>query len=209
MSPLTEAIDRIMKCLQQDTPELASYLLPGLTHAEIEEKVKDLPLQLPQEAWEIYQLIRGFSIERLYNNLFRQNEPNMFIFDGYALLSLEKVVKIYREKLKRTEYYYECEIERYNPNWLQIFVCYMSELEGYLVIDGTSESCGVIFTYNKVNERKKQYISLTSMMQTLAENYEQGYCNSVADPETFDEIWRKYNSSLVDAFLTKVTDEIS
>ncbi len=37
MSALTEAIDRIMKRLQQDTPELASYLLPGLTRAEIEE----------------------------------------------------------------------------------------------------------------------------------------------------------------------------
>lgn len=195
MSDLTDALGRILNWLEQHRLSDISFLQPGLSNAEIEEKVKDLPLQLPQEVWEIYQTIRGFNRERLYNNLSRQNEPNMFIFDGYALLSLEEAMEIYREKFFKTEYYYECNIERYNPNWFQIFVCYMSELEGYLVIDDNSESCGVIFTYNKDNERTKQYISLNSMMQTLAENYEQGYCNSVADPKTFDKIWRKYNSN--------------
>ncbi len=51
MSALTEAIDRIMKRLQQDTPELASYLLPGLTRAEIEESGLRSLVHFP--AWQV------------------------------------------------------------------------------------------------------------------------------------------------------------
>jgi hypothetical protein len=207
MSSLTEAIHRIIKCLQQDESKLASSLMPGITRAEIEKKVKDLPLQLPQEIWEIYQTIRGFNRERLYDNLSQQTEPNMFIFDGYALLSLEEVVEIYNEKQKLLNQYYDSARDCYSSNWIQIFFCYICENEGYVVIDENPESCSVIFMCKR-EEKREQYTSLTSMMLTLAEFYESGYRNNLSQKE-FYEIWRKYNSSLVDAVLTKLTDEIS
>jgi len=206
MSFLSEALDRIIKCTQQYEPKVASLLVPGLTRAEIEEIIKDFPIQLPQEVYELYQSVRGFTIERLYENLSIVNEPSMFIFDSYALLSLPEVMRLHQEKLNTFKNCDWDEIGCYSSNWIQIFFCYLSENEGYIVVDSNLKSCSVNFTWKR-SQKRKQYTSITSMMQTLAEFYEHGYPNSLSLQE-FDEIWRKYNSSLVDTALTKFTDKI-
>lgn len=209
MSTLTEALDRIFIRLQQKGFLTTSLLPPGLTPAEIEAIVKDLPIHLPQEVYEIYQWSKGFDMDRVYETLSTPPGQGAYFFNAYALISLQDVVKIYQEKLKSLKYYYENDVELYSPNWIQIFVCYSSELQGYIVISDNTQNCEIIFTYCKDNERKRQYVSLTSMMQTLAEWYECTNLGSDNPTEKFDEIWRKYNSSLVDAVLEKLTDKLS
>lgn len=208
MSSLTEALNRIINRIQQDEPELFLLQPSGLSIEEIKEIVKNLPLSLPSEIYELYHWSRGFSRKELYENLFKSNILNPFIFDGFALLSLQEAVELYQEKLNDSKYYHEHHMEVYNPNWFEIFICYMGDIEGYVVVDDNRNTCSVI-SIVKREEIRQKYVDLTSMMLTLAENYEQGYCNSVAEPQKFNEIWQKYNSSLVDVVVEKLTDNIS
>ncbi len=48
MSTLTEALDRIFNCLQQNSSKAISYLQPGLTYTEIEELAKKNSVLLPK-----------------------------------------------------------------------------------------------------------------------------------------------------------------
>ncbi len=54
MSLLTKALNRILNWQQQHRYEVAHDLLPELRYSEIEEIVKDLPIQLPTEVYEMY-----------------------------------------------------------------------------------------------------------------------------------------------------------
>lgn len=55
MSLLTEALERILKWLEEYRPYDASFLQPGLSTNEIEFMTKDLPFKLPHEVYELYQ----------------------------------------------------------------------------------------------------------------------------------------------------------
>ncbi|MGI2907468.1 hypothetical protein [Tolypothrix sp. VBCCA 56010] len=63
MSELTEILQRISTWVQQYQPEKDGkkipLLAPGLTHEEIESKVKDLPFRLSVELYELYQWHNG------------------------------------------------------------------------------------------------------------------------------------------------------
>ncbi|MBW4606075.1 MAG: hypothetical protein KME22_02355 [Hassallia sp. WJT32-NPBG1] len=63
MSELTGILQRISIWVQQYQPEKDGkkipLLAPGLTHEEIESKVKDLPFRLSVELYELYQWHNG------------------------------------------------------------------------------------------------------------------------------------------------------
>lgn len=79
MSELMQALNRIL----DQRPDCISYLQPGLTYDEIEEKVKDLPFRLPKEVYELYQWRNGLTI----------NDSKIEFFPGYQFLPLEEVLK--------------------------------------------------------------------------------------------------------------------
>ena len=66
MSNLTEALNRIRNWQQQNGYEAASKLLPGLSHSEIQELSKPLPIELPTEVYELYQWRNGSSDDTSY-----------------------------------------------------------------------------------------------------------------------------------------------
>ncbi|MBE9206854.1 hypothetical protein IQ244_10055 [Nostoc sp. LEGE 06077] len=82
MSELTDALDRIFKCLQRHKQLYVSSLQAGLSCEEIEEKVKDLPFHLTREVYELYQWRNGMI-----------DEDSSFFYD-YRFLPLEEAVEV-------------------------------------------------------------------------------------------------------------------
>ncbi|MDB9513820.1 SMI1/KNR4 family protein [Kamptonema animale CS-326] len=109
MSELTEALDRILKALPQkpwmEFPGVeydSSLLQPGLTHTEIEKIVKDLPIRLPDEIYELYQWRNGSQTGSTwqYAGLF-DIYHGFSGFGPWGFLNLQFVVDEY---LKRKKY---------------------------------------------------------------------------------------------------------
>lgn len=195
MSILTNALNRIVTCWQKNGNEkLVHDLMPGLNYAEIEELVQDLPIQLPPEIFELYQWRNGSKYEE---------------GEGWYL-PLQDAVKFYLNQIKD----YEPPVNEGNMT-SQSLLCFhifppdpMSEQIGYILIQENLDACSVIFeTMNSEPSITRKYASLTSMMLTIAE-----YMETKIDAYKTDEryqIWRKYNISIVDNALIKLTNDIS
>ena len=202
MSALTNALDRIRNWLQHNIPESVARLPPGLTPGEIQEIAKDLPFTLPREICELYQWSRGYKSNEL--------DSDPFIFNQFALLSLEEAINIYREKLKRLKDYYQYGgFPKDNPSRFQVFFCIFGEIEGYVVIDSNLENCEVILSYWDSDERIGHYSSLTSMMLTLAESFERGNSPCMLEEAEFEEIWLGYNCDLLERKIVAVENNPS
>ncbi|MBW4598767.1 MAG: hypothetical protein KME29_03915 [Calothrix sp. FI2-JRJ7] len=74
MSDLTNALDKILSWLQKNYPSHVALLQPGLTEAEINELLEDLPLQLPQDIRELYQWKNGRMLVRDATNKFQRSD---------------------------------------------------------------------------------------------------------------------------------------
>ena len=229
MSDLTEALDRILNALPQkpwmEFPGIehdSSLLQPGLTHAEIEEIVKDLPIRLPEEIYELYQWRNGSQTVSTwqYAGLFDIYHS----FSGFGPWGFLNVQFAVDEYLKSKKYAVtEPEIlnrlsafERLsgfqNPTSLEIFCGINSCDTGYVAFHEGCKSIQVV-CYNFKgggHEVIAEYASLTDMMVTLAECYETAYYREAdgylaKDTNKVWEIWRKYNSEpLVKAALKKI-----
>lgn len=201
MSALTNALDRIRNWLQHNIPESVARLPPGLTPGEIQEIAKDLPFTLPREICELYQWSRGYKSNEI--------DSDPFIFNQFALLSLEEAVNIYREKLKRLNDYYQYGgFPKDNPSRFQVFFCIFGEIEGYVVIDSNLENCEVILSYWDSDERIGHYSSLTSMMLTFAESFERGNSQDMLKYGEL-EIWLGYNFDLLERKIGAVENDFS
>ncbi|WP_449416307.1 HEAT repeat domain-containing protein [Phormidium nigroviride] len=209
-SELTDALNRILSWIEQHKPEAVSLLQPGLSDIEIEEIVKDLPIELPQEIYDLYKWRNGSEDSPAQENI-------AYIFNGFCFYPLEIAVKQYRQKLiKRNR-----SLNINSPGWIEIFFDYIGkERRGYVVIDDSQESGQVVFAYNKDGaESVFQYTSLTSMIVTIAECYETGaysisphkdFTGSVTnDYQKAHQIWCKYNSEIVDSLLEKLQQELT
>ncbi|MGB3755121.1 MAG: HEAT repeat domain-containing protein [Rivularia sp. (in: cyanobacteria)] len=144
MSTLTNALNRIVACWKKNGNEKrVHHLMPGLSYAEIEELVQDLPIQLPPEIFELYQWRNG---------------------SKYA------------------------------------------EDEGWYL--PLQDACPVIFeTMNSEPSITRKYASVTAMMLTIAELMETEI-DAYKTEERY-QIWRKYNISIIDNALAKLTNDIS
>jgi len=192
MSEFTEALTHLIKVIRRKTGDrYLSNLRPGLTYNQIEELVKDLPIKFPLEFYELYRWRNGCKKESIENSL--QHLP------------LEMAVEKYLAKQK---YYDPSMPEDYlaSPNWFQLYPWDVQRLEtGYFVIDKIYNRASIIFMDAKEPECiTREYASLTSMMLTIAKCIEKVVPSS---PNYFDEsyqIWRKYNSSIIDEVLAKL-----
>jgi hypothetical protein len=192
MSNLTNALERILDWWKKNGYEEAvSDLQPGLSYAEIEEMVKDLPLRLPLEVYELYQWRNG-----------SRNDEGFY-------LSLQEAIAIYIDKLKSYDSSGMSEhIDVHSLKCFQIFpVNFEAEQVGYLVIQENPETCPVIFESIKNYDCIiNKYASLTSMMLTFAECLETGVYER---SEKGYLIWRKYNISIVEEALAKLENNLS
>lgn len=203
MSNLSSALNRIERSIKKQDPESYLHRSAGLSRAEIDELIKDLPIKFPESLYELYQWSNGPKQE-----LNEENYGHIFILDGYDILPLAKAVETHLDKLKRVEDWNK-ELNCYNPSFFKVFFPCYGGVEGYIIINDEKEDGEVVFCHYKDFDITVKYINLTSMMLTLAECYEQGkYYNIGKSPETY-EVWRKYNLRLVDELLEKLSFETS
>jgi len=209
MLTLTKALNRIFKYLEKHKPEAISLLQPGLSDSEIEELVKDLPIQLPEEIYDLYKWKNGSGKSPGLEHI-------AYIFDEFSFYPLEVAIGKYRPKLIKDKRWKDI----YSSSWLEIFFCYIGEVGGYVFVDDSQETSQVIFAYHKDGDDITQkYTSLTSMMTTIAECYETGAysitkhedCTVTVtnNEQKAHQIWCKHNSEIVDSLLEKLQQELS
>ena len=196
-SELTDALNRILRWMEQHKPWLIEYLQPGLSISEIENLVKDLPIKLPSEVYELYQWRNGVTKGDLCTETAR-------IFENWAFRPLQEALAA-----SRGLYYRSNADESWgflNPFSIFYFPGYPEE--GIINIKTNQELYPVIFLdfEGGLGGVIKKYANLTSMMLTIAECYETGayYHDSEAyersyissHPDNVRKIWQKYNSRL-------------
>ena len=193
MSVLTQSLKRILNWLQLNQPSFASSLQPGLTHSEIQEKVKNLPFLLPGEFYELYHWRNGVA--------YGDGDFAVF-FPPYTFNSLEEALEQYYGLVKYAKNFAAKNwidfSEIWNDKWFPIF----SFDQEYMCIVGqkeNKETSQILYNLKGAGEVSVQYISLTNMMQTIAECYEIGayYISEYGDLEIdevrAEEIRFKYN----------------
>lgn len=192
MSTLTNALNRIVACWEKNGNEkLVNNLMPGLSYAEIERLAQELPIQLPPEVFELYQWRNGSKYEE---------------GEGWYL-PLQDAVKFCLNKIQ----YYEPPLNEGNMAIIcllfYIFPDSISEQEGYILIPESHDACPVIFeTMNSEPSITRKYASVTTMMLTIAELMETEI-DAYKTEERY-QIWRKYNISIIDNALAKLTKNI-
>jgi hypothetical protein len=209
LSSLTEALNRIWNWLEKNCSHQISFLQLGLSEIEIEKFLTDLPFKLSTEVRELYQWKNGTIVG---------DDPWEFCwaFEYWVFFPLEVVIGGYRERIK--SYQAGMSILSSSLNRLDIFFSVEPEDTGYVLIDDkTQETSLVVFESCKAGTCSSliKYASLTDMMLTISDCYENAYYRNsdgylVRDNEIAYQIWCKYNSSrITEAALEKLKGELS
>jgi SMI1 / KNR4 family (SUKH-1) len=195
MSDLTNALDRMLNWLRQYKLSDISLLQPGLSNVEIDKLIENVPLQLPQDIRELYQWKNGTKIVGDHANF-------SCIFETWAFYPLDIVIDAYKHTLKLYENTYTPMFGFDSVDALNIFFSVEPTNMGYIIFnDKVPEASVIIFQYCTGGDCYPiiKYASLTDMMLTIAEYYENAYYISNNGALTLDDkqalgIWRKYNS---------------
>jgi SMI1 / KNR4 family (SUKH-1) len=202
MSLLTDALGKIQLWLDNNYAECAAQILPGLSIAEIEEFSQALPFHLPQEVHELYQWSSGTDVHT-------GGTPLSFDRFGMRLYSLQEAAE--HANSLRDDNWEECDIRYLGSSLFPIFatdqVCF--------AVAGTSKpqiSSPIIYI-SELTTVWVSYVSLTSMMQTIAECLETGVASQVSggldyDGEGFSAVYRKYNADLPELSISAFCLEI-
>lgn len=210
MSFLTKALERISEHLQQDRPEFASLLKPGLSLEAIQAQTKNLPFCLPQEVCELYQWRNGINFESISENI---SNIDYLPFDisfipHLDFLPLEYAIEESLDIEKFRHEYSSPKDENCHKPWFPIFGS--DDLE-YLIVFGDSvenETSPIMHCHLGGGTLPRfQYPSLTTFMFIVAECYETGayyldenseytYCKAYLeeDKKQVAKIKRKYCS---------------
>jgi cell wall assembly regulator SMI1 len=193
-SPLIQALERILCCMQVKVPSVTQSLQPGLTREQIEVQLQRLPFRLPEEVYQLYQWRDG-----------SVTGTEVKFLPQYRILSLE-------EAIAEWQFIYDLECEIYEGligdprqklidfnkfHWLPLF----AEDGNYYVISGDIEfktMAPILYRFYTDFELSLEFNSLTDMMLAIAECFETGayYFDSYSYLE-FNEvqeaqIWLKY-----------------
>ena len=208
MSLLTDNLNQIRAWLQNNYLAGAEHIPSGLSHWQIEEIVQRLPFKLPQEVYELYQWSRGNSEKAL--------TKHAFIFNGMALCSLERSMKI---ALNFEDEFEEIAVKYINK---PLFPIFESEIIFLCVVgDSEEKESSAIIYVSEIREITIRYTNLTSMMLMLAECFETQAIyvpNAMSLPdwsnllqynnEKYSKIYRKHNSGLLKLALARLKQEI-
>lgn len=207
-SELTNALNRILSWIERHEPSWIEYLYPGLSKDEIDDLVRDLPIQFPPELYELYQWRNG-AVEG------DEWKGTAWIFHSWTFRPLQEVVAGLRRESSRYQtnnivsidiikFYFE------KFNYLNIFYHISWEDNGCVLINNILNFCPIIFQRLEEGELTllEKYTSLTSMMLTIAECYEAG-AYFIGDyisrnPEKEYQIWRKYNFQIIEFALQAI-----
>ncbi|MEG4345202.1 HEAT repeat domain-containing protein [Microcoleus sp. A003_D6] len=210
-SELTDALNRILSWIERHEPSWIEYLYPGLSKDEIDDLVRDLPIQFYPELYELYQWRNG-AVEG------DEWKETAWIFHSWAFRPLQEIVAELRQDIfthQTIQTNNIADVGIIKPYWgnfkyLNIFYHILWEDNGCVLINNILNFCPIIFHRLEEGELTllEKYTSLTSMMLTIAECYETG-AYFIGDyisrnPEKEYQIWRKYNSQIIEFALQAI-----
>lgn len=204
MSQLTDSLNQIKTWLEENCPQAAENITPGLTLSEIESKIQDLSFSLPNEFYELYQWSRGNDLvtQTIYTDIFGAD-------DGMGLNNLEYAVEVFP--------YFEDEFEECAVNYIgkPLFPIFGTDLTFLCIVgDWENEISSPIVYVSEIIETSHRYVSLTSMMQTAAESIQANalkfntktYKNW--DEEKYAEVYLKYNSNILGLSVNRLKQQL-
>ncbi|MEM7716875.1 MAG: SMI1/KNR4 family protein [Cyanobacteria bacterium P01_A01_bin.68] len=204
MSQLTDSLNQIKTWLEENFPQAAESITPGLTLLEIESKIENLPFSLPEEFYELYQWSRGNDIGPLIKY--------SCILDPYGGTSLSNL-EIAIEKFPDFE---DEEFEECAVNYIgkPLFPIFQTDLDCLCVIGNWEDkNSSPMFFVSDIHETSHAYLSLTSMMKTVIElleanafDFNQGYLKW--NEEKYTEIYLKHNSNILELSVNKLQQHL-
>jgi hypothetical protein len=212
MSKLLEELAYIFEWLEYSVPELSDRYNPGLSRKQIDEIVKVLPFKLSEEIYELYQWRNGEA-----NSVFHNGDTIAdFLFPDHHLpgnlslpfWSLQEAVSNYHDLWTIAESHEQSEnFKLLDRKWFPIA---SMENKTMLIAIGDMDTSPIYqIDFGFANTPLRIYISLTSMISTIAECCESELYKIIPDEysETFvyikldekksdleREIYHKYNS---------------
>jgi hypothetical protein len=190
MSALTDALNRIMEWLQQNSPTCALGFLPGLSPEEIEKKLSELPFCVSREVYELYQWSNG-------NN----NGCGVFVY--HDLLDLETALT--DSQGINDSCWLEAREEDGDPKYLFLIFDFDGEYFAVPGSDSLNDTAPIFHVCSDDGSLSLAFTNLTNMMLAIAECYETGVYSvnsdreiEVIDEAKFGEIRRKHNPGSVE-----------
>ncbi|MDY6901098.1 MAG: hypothetical protein SWZ49_23905 [Cyanobacteriota bacterium] len=204
MSVLTDSLNRIMQWLEENRPDYAASFLPGLSDAEIREKLTNVELELPEEIYELY---------RWRNGVEDGEDLKSIAYPSMAFMSLDEAIKYHLDIVDNIDIQehedFESIFELLDANqvnncsdkylfpFLRANCCFCAVLLGK-----DKQKHSPIIDISDALDLEMIFLSLTSMMQTLAKYFETGayYLGEDNfldwDEEKIEPIFQKYNPGL-------------
>lgn len=195
MSQLTDSLNQIQTWLENNCPQAAETITPGLTLSEIESKIENLPFSLPEEFYELYQWSRGHSLDTksIYTYIFGAD-------DATSLNTLEYAMEVFPDLVD--EEFEECAV---NYIGKPLFPIFGSDATFHCIIgDWEDETPSPIIYVTEICETNHSYVSLTSMMLTAAEALHENVIDfdnknySKWDEDKYAKIYLKHNSNILE-----------
>ena len=190
MSALTDALDRIMAWLQENSPICASDFEAPLSLSVIEEKLSQLPFHVPEEVYELYQ--------------WRNGNPDCGVFVYHRLLNLDTALE-YSQGINDT-YWLKVRAEDGDPLYLFPIFDFDGEYFAVSGSDSPNQTTPIFHIGCDDGSVSFAFTSLTQMMAAIAECYETGVYAvrsdgkvTVTDEIRFGEIRRKHNPGSVES----------
>ena len=167
MQSISHSLDRIFKVWQQDREELIPLLQPGLSPEEIQAKVSQLSLQLPQEMYELYQWHNGIASNITF-------EFATDFLPGFNFLSLDQALKHFNEIENYRQQVMSLQGEPGHRPWFPVFSIDVQHL--IVFGDVTPQETSPVFYLSTTIGQPIQiaYPSLANLLSIVAECYETG-----------------------------------
>jgi hypothetical protein len=188
MTELTDALERILAWRREHKPTDCDRFKPGLSLAEIQEKLSRFPCQLPREIYTLYQWHNGTNDDSWDCGVFVYHS---FMDIDYALQQAEEYINEETQRRYREQ------------KGLPLYLFPFCDFEGeYFAVAGADieRSSAPVFFIDETGDVVLAFNSLTNMMLTLAECYETGIYAvgdnrfvDVVDEVAFGEIRLKHN----------------
>jgi hypothetical protein len=159
MSELISALESISAWYDEN--ESRSIFRPGLSRTDIDEIVKNLQFEVPNELYELYEWCNGSS------------ENDRIAFRQFYLLPLEGAVRLRKRPCGLNE---GSEPKPDDPRWLPIFQLWY-EGAFYVVVLGDKEKSHVRLYDTEFGKYELSYDNLTNMFLHCAEWLEFAQCD--------------------------------
>lgn len=204
MSQLTDSLNQIKTWLEDNYPQAAENITPGLSLEEIESKIQGLPFSLPEEFYELYQWSRGDfpGSQTMYTGIFDS-------FDGMALNSLKYAMQAFSGFEDEFE---ECAVNYIGKPLFPIFGTDATYL--CIVGDWQHKIPSPIVYVSELRETSHKFVSLITMLKTVAESLQ---ANALSfdtktynnwDEQKYAEIYLKHNYNILELSVSRLKQQL-